>query len=356
MKRSIAESELSGSGRRVYFLGAGASKSILPTLPLASELTLHSLADPNSYSNDIPPVGKFGECGSLQQFLDSLPATSDLRHRPLEYSLTRLKSEDHEYYDLVLYCLAMRLSTWSCACEALVDLEPWLRTVRERRDVIITTNYDTLIERALSVMGTGEWRPRDFPDRDALHWLDFGVGRQKLHAFSYENNWPTAPERSILLLKLHGSISWLFCETCKTYLLDPIWQNAQDARARPGAYDPCPACKMKTSRRWIVVPPLIDKQYTEPAILEIWEKAKEALCGTQEIIFAGFSLCSADQSVRRLLSEAFSFGQTQKVTVIDRDPAAVEGNYRQIYGDVMCFASETDWKGYLRTVRGRGCR
>ena len=226
MKRSIAESEPSGSGKRVYFLGAGASKSICSFLPVARELTLRSLAERRSYSNDIQPAD---ECEALRRFLDSSCDREKLGAQSLEDSLAKLRSDDNNHYKLALYCLAMRLSTWSCTLERLSGLAAWLREVRERRDTVITTNYDTLLERTLGLTGTDEWKPRDVPDRDALHWIDFGINHQRRHVFSYEDNWPTTAERSILLLKLHGSISWLFCEGCKTYCLDPIWQNAQDA-------------------------------------------------------------------------------------------------------------------------------
>jgi len=43
-----------GPGGIVYFLGAGASKSICPWLPVSSELTLERLADGKTYPSEIP--------------------------------------------------------------------------------------------------------------------------------------------------------------------------------------------------------------------------------------------------------------------------------------------------------------
>ena len=58
-------------------------------------------------------------------------------------------------YGLVLNFLYLRLSIENCTIEPWSSFAEWLRAVRENRDTIITTNYDTLIENTLSHDLTG---------------------------------------------------------------------------------------------------------------------------------------------------------------------------------------------------------
>jgi hypothetical protein len=80
-------------GSTVYFLGAGASKSIYLELPLAGDLTLDSLSNPMSYVNPVRPT--VYECGPLTQFLDSHPNGAALRRKRLEYVLEKLRRVAH---------------------------------------------------------------------------------------------------------------------------------------------------------------------------------------------------------------------------------------------------------------------
>jgi NAD-dependent SIR2 family protein deacetylase len=204
----------------------------------------------------------------------------------------------------------------------------------------MTTNYDTLIEKAHANM------PPSCLD-DCLHCLDFGVRKQRTHQFSYPTRWDGAPELSVLLLKLHGSISLLHCQNCGTYALDPTWDYAFDAIARPSAYSPCLDCKQTGTRRPVLVSPLKHKNLEEPAIQEIWHAADKILREANEIVFAGFSLNKNDEAVRGLLTIAFDRGTTKQVTVVDRNSSAVKDNYMGIYGDTVRFAPEGDWKSFL---------
>jgi NAD-dependent SIR2 family protein deacetylase len=334
-------------GSTVYFLGAGASRSIYSELPLAADLTLDSLSSSTSYGNQIPPTDD--ECRALAQFLDSHLGWAALRGERLEYVLGKLQRESPRHYELVLNLLHLKFSVLNHTYETYSSFAEWLRVVREKRDTIITTNYDTLIENALIHMPTGEYRPSMDPlDRSALHWLDFGVHKFRVHEYSDEGPWLTPSEQSVLLLKLHGSISWLFCEHCRTYLLDPVWQHAREGSKSPSGYGPCAECEQEGARRrTVIVPPFSEKEYIDACILEIWDRAKEELGRAEKIIFAGFSLDQTDKGVRHLLQEAFGRGSTKHVTVVDVNSSGVERNYKEVYGNLVKFAPEAGWAQFL---------
>jgi NAD-dependent SIR2 family protein deacetylase len=284
----------------------------------------------------MPPVQ---EADQLAEFLSRQNEGEKYRDLPLEESLPILRSLHPEEYGLVHSCLAMRLSVDDYEHRSLGEFEKWLDAVRIRGDVIITTNYDTLIEQAHASMPPAEIR-------DCLHCLDFGVRAQRAHRFSYANRWDRAPELSVLLLKLHGSVSWLFCQTCHTYALDPIWGYAPDSTARPGVYPPCPECRQIGARRPVLVSPLKQMDLTDPAIREIWQVAERTLGEAEEIVFAGFSLNENDENVTSLVKTAFNQGVTKRVIVVDPSPDARK-NYARVYGDLVQFAAETDWKSFL---------
>jgi len=242
-------------------------------------------------------------------------------------------------YGLVLWCLYKRLSVACYQHESFSSFERWLDSVRERREAIITTNYDTLVESAHAYIP---------PDGryECLHCLDFGVRKERIHKFLYERAWPDAAESSILYLKLHGSITWLFCERCGKYGLDPIWENAWESTVLSKLYPPCPECKQKETRRIVFIPPLNHKELRDDGIEDIWNVAKRTLQDAREIVFAGFSLSENDAAVRNLLTMAFKQGNTKLVTVVDPKTASIRDNYKSVYGDLVQF-NPTTWKDYL---------
>jgi NAD-dependent SIR2 family protein deacetylase len=327
------------SGRIIYFLGAGASKSICPWLPISSELTLERLADRTAYPSEIlvPP-----ETDQLSTFLRNWSDTEKYRRAPLEDALQAVRALDQDRYEnpygLVLWCLGKRLSVRNYDHRPFSSFERWLNAVRENRDVIITTNYDLLIESAHANMPPGEFL-------DSLHCIDFGVTKERVHEMAHRA-WPGGAPSSVLFLKLHGSISWLFCKKCGKYGLDPIWDNAWESTVFSGAYPPCPECKERGTRRPVFVPPLKRKELEDAAIRDIWNVAGRILQEASQIVFAGFSLSVNDGAIRTLLSAAFEQGSTRRVTVIDPNPA-IEANYTGIYRDIVEISAERNWRGFL---------
>lgn len=334
-------------GRTVYFLGAGASKSIYPQLPLASELTLAHLADLGSYHHE---ARYHDACETLEKLLGKMPEGENLRVKPLELAFETMRRAGAEHEGVTSFCLLKKLYIPMSVPEGSWVLHDFLRFVRQNRDTIITPNYDTLVEATLLSMETGEYRPNCFDamDRDALHWVDYGLSRVKTAEFEFGGPWPTAPERSILLLKLHGSSSWIRCRKCNRPLFEKVWQRAVDVVAGNLAYRPC-ECGAN-SWRLVIVPPTVQKEYKDEAINEIWEKAADVLSQAEKIVFAGFSLNETDQGIQDLLRRAYSAGNTRRVLVVDANPAAVKQRYLSVYGDKVRFATEGDWKRYLENL------
>lgn len=332
---------------RVYFLGAGASKSIYPGppttskpgLPTAKELTLDHLLNPSSYCN---PGDGTDHIVPLRAFISAHALPPSFGQKPIEDVLGFFEDYPEEYCHLAI-CLLRRL--WVPNTANISVLRDWLTEVRERGDVVLTTNYDTVVER-----GIGTFPGRTAPagggiahtTLESSGLIDYGVPREMLAGNKIDA--PTQ-QNSILLLKIHGSISWSYCESCKTARLNPTHRS--EAESTLIGNGDCKNCLKSKMRSPIFVPPTKDKSYNQPVIRVVWKRAEEVLEKADEIIFAGFSLSTSDVKITQLLMRSHAIARTSRVLIVDRDTDGLTDRYRQVYGDAVQETGPTDWREYL---------
>ena len=115
----------------------------------------------------------------------------------------------------------------------------------DRRDTIITFNYDLLIERALHNLGI----PFEYSFRNELPEYDSS-------SFCSRDS----SSRDISLLKLHGSLNWA------------VRQNAGDKMTVFGAYDDI----RKENLNPMLLPPTWQKVF-RPQLSEVWDTAVQEL-------------------------------------------------------------------------------
>jgi len=154
------------------------------------------------------------------------------------------------------------------------------------------------------------------------------------------------------LLKLHGSLNWLYCKTCRRLQLgasssrlyaDVIQRIAGpelgDAFTSDG--DPCSDCG--TRLRPLLVAPTHLKDYRNPHLTQVWFDAERSLRTARHVVFVGYSLPDDDVEVVYLLKRSLSRPDVT-VTVIEYDPnnpdvAAADHpvgrRYRTLFGDQM---------------------
>jgi SIR2-like domain len=276
---------------RVYFLGAGASKSLYPGspnssptrswrlgLPTASELSLNHLFSAPNYES--PP---FCAIESLRSFacLQKLGPTP--LQKPIEDVLDIFEGHDDQFRNLRI-CLVRRL--WVRDTMNTGPLVKWLHLVRKTGAVLITTNYDTVLERGIAKL-TKPIDPRHLTDRG---FIDYGIEPDVLLQ-EYQGVARGASPKSIHLLKLHGSVSWGYCNMCQKAAMDPVYRSLAEDTLSDAA----------TCLSPILVGPA-KKLYDHPIIERIFRSAKEALGQAEEIVFAGFSLSTSDERIRELLA------------------------------------------------------
>jgi hypothetical protein len=157
------------------------------------------------------------------------------------------------------------------------------------------------------------------------------------------------------LLKLHGSLNWLYCSTCsrleigasqaKSYLKvlgRMVGPDLQKAFTPDG--DPCPTCG--TRLRPLLVAPSHLKYYRNPHLSQVWYEAECVLREAKCVIFVGYSLPDDDVEVVYLLKRTLARSNAPKITVIEYDSVnpdvsigdhPVGRRYRTLFGD------EVDW-------------
>ncbi len=321
---------------RVYFLGAGASKTIYPDLPLAKDLTLRSLVE---YGNAHNEERAYEPLRQLRLLLEGPFRGMDTS--PIEEVLGKAELAGPDRTSIV-QCILYRLSLEKGGYPPL--LRTWLIQVRSKGHAIVTTNYDTVCERNLEQDGAGSVL------RAGLKLLDYGISDDLC-----VQNGPTLwrecqSDKCLLLLKLHGSVSWSRClnASCGRYMLSPVALfQAPEAMDDPYVHwAACPDCGGEPG--YVLVPPVKNKQYDDKALGQIWTRAKQVLRSAREIVFAGYSLPPSDEMVREMLCDARDSQKNQKVIVVNKNASAAQ-QFKGIYDDLVCEGG-SDWCRYLEGV------
>ncbi len=317
-----------------YFLGAGASKAIYPSLPVANELTLKYLLNPRGSDKAIEKVERYIASqrwpreewlALFEQIHPKFPAKLEPLYprENLELCLFRKLNleRDYNYYPV---------------------FDSWLTGNLDSGHPVLTTNYDTVIESGVEILSIN-FRA------GALDLVDYGVPDGLCLPLAAAGSCLASGRNRLLLLKLYGSVSWCRCRKCGKYLLDTINDSvAEHAYMGRGT---CRDSDCGGRRHNAVFVPLADqKSPNDDALRTIWAKAEQVLSQSRHIVFAGFSLHPNDVSIGELLRRACSAGRTEKVTVVLRhsDPEILD-RYRKVYG-ARVESYDLGWRKYLEEL------
>jgi len=150
-------------------------------------------------------------------------------------------------------------------------------------------------------------------------------------------------------MKLHGSVNWARCTSCKTispwtlhsffqkanwdrvYWDDELKQATLDVGAKLSTYHHCGghACEPDP----VIVPPTWNKaEYQE--ITSVWKHAARHLSEAENIIVIGYSLPEADQFFRYLFAlGTIGDARPQRFWIVDPDREDVVGaRFRKLLG------------------------
>ena len=294
--------------------------------------------------------------------------------------------------------------------ERLDELKGWLNTyyllvqMLRKGDTVITTNYDLFFELALIswperqkkygvTWGTNVHEIRDqfhskYIPGTAVNYAKWEVeaegytqdayqrmidaeekgnnekqSHQRMIYEKYLKAWKILkrPSNWVSVLKLHGSLDWGICRTCKELFamrLVPFYRAKQTMLAHR-KYDDAHKCYYLCCHNFrpelLIVPPTWMKDYDNKVLVNIWSEAGERLSYGNSILFLGYSLPKLDKKIRNLFHKAlYNRGGKpwDEIVVVNRSTNKVLPNYREVFDNIIPINSEVS--SYLRDIaKGR---
>jgi len=322
------------SRRRVFFLGAGASKAEGGLL--TNELLLESLENPDVEQSFVSVVRRFlnelfrvpeGSLEKLPQFeeLLTLVDVALLKHEEFSeyWDNTRLM----KLREALVYCIArtLKLKLQSRPETPIPEYHRQFiqnifgnsgntnRSRIEYENSFISLNYDILLDYALMDLYS-RWN------------IDYGIDFRNFHG--------PRQGRGIKLLKLHGSLNWAFCPVCNSMKL-----SLEGKIADRIITERIPCERDGATQRPLIIPPTWLKVYDNAHLTRIWLEAEHVLRNAEAVFFIGYSIPESDVHIRYLLKKSLYRRDTPpRIVVVTsaerRKKSAVElrSRYERFFG------------------------
>lgn len=290
-------------GKRVIVLGAGASRGAstsegkLCQPPLNADFftQLQRIANPKhekkvaSVVRDI--VSLFGPNFSLtmEEYFTQLESMATMSRIAPSKDRTFSPSEIREKRDRLMSALAAVLEESTDVSKKASAVCEYHAAIVERldaQDTIISFNYDCVTDHALRREGDGKWSARYgycFPTPSRVE------GHERWSAVDT----PSGANRTINLLKLHGSLNWQL----------PTGDGAEKdtIRLKQRLYE-----QRGTPRFTIIPPEFVKNIHTDPNFEALWRNAERAIRGAEVIAMVGFSFTPTDLHVESLFRIALA--------------------------------------------------
>jgi hypothetical protein len=167
----------------------------------------------------------------------------------------------------------------------------FLRQHLEPGDVILTFNYDPLLELALVALraeGRIAWHPKDGYRIDLLD--------------PSEGSDPPPRPSNVELLKLHGSMNWLAPWGMPPRPPFHLLRITPDSFRGPGRI--IHRDEGGAILRPVIVPPRPEKDYQAIGLTALWDRADEALATSSALTVVGYRIPPTDHAALALLTRA----------------------------------------------------
>jgi len=192
---------------------------------------------------------------------------------------------------------------------------------------ILTLNYDTLLEDALSSLCPGAGYINY-----GIHLMNYDLPKKKQSSNWYHN--PAA----IKVMKGHGSLNWKYCHCCKQVLLTPrdtkidLFDEHTGAEAGKSDKYFCPvdASEFET----LIIPPSHIKKISHPVISQILSEAMREIRSCKKVVFVGYSFPDADVHFKALFKKSLSRDQ-QVIVVNNSKSKTLKYNYLALTSKVQ---------------------
>lgn len=193
---------------------------------------------------------------------------------------------------------------------------------RLQQTAFVTLNYDMLLDKALE---------RTVGPENVDYVVQFR---------SQGNHIATRITDGIPLVKVHGSLDWLYCACCRTLDRDDV------RRVIPGLFEGTPFCSCGNVKRPMIVAPSFVKSFSNLALQKLWATAEEFIGAAERIVFCGYSLPDADLNFKYLIKRAQLRSQGRKEVIVinshqhkaDSDKKQEADRYKRFFGTDISLA------------------
>lgn len=294
-------------GSRTFLLGAGFSKAFHPGMPLMRELGADVCGSMGRPLSDLDPFG-----GDVERWLSHLAEDEPWLD---EAQTLSNHGEFLRVSEAVAASVSRRMGDGVQDAELRELLDRFVLEARVARSPILTFNYDLLIEEVLVRWRTGE-RGSDLYPMPMTERYPVGVSR-----------WlSAAPARrpALSLLKLHGSLNWMYPRDGDAGAVTWIPTETES-----------PKRDEQTQQRWrhlyddlrpLIVPPASTKSrfYGGAAMRALWREAAAVLHETEDLVVIGYSFPKTDLQVSTMVATTLPAGARIHVVDIDESGTLAE--------------------------------
>jgi hypothetical protein len=238
------------------------------------------------------------------------------RHRLQLWGVDRPEITRFPKGDLYASLLAYVKKRLSIPKDSSCDLHTFLVRTLGDQDSIITVNYDVIVERSLRIVEKqGNARPDGSETRLTKVQGLIGTVPRFMQPTPGLFDVETAGG---FLLKLHGSLDWLYCPTPGCSNNVNIYATEVSGQLSQTEGIPCRFCG--TALQTFIVPPIATKRLEDRGRMAfLWNLALRELASASRLVVVGLSLAPSDFELRWLIRQAFLLrsGEPLSVTVVN---------------------------------------
>ena len=335
--------------RRVFFLGAGATKADFPDAPSLKDLLGKMLSvDAEEYLAEKGIIRNF-----LSQYFFDLNGKSDSQYPLIQDVLSFIDAGllnetyfeiDKKYLieirDALIYLMGITIEKGMQVQDKTSILKLVGSLLYNPQDVVISTNYDIVVDNCfLKTFQNG---------------MNYGVKFRK--GFDTSSGYPDvylavppsiaahSIDTGASLLKLHGSFNWLYCPRCDELDISVAQKGALECMSsKVYCYNNQSCTELYQP---LIISPTFLKNYKNRIIREVWSLAEQAVANAQEIIFIGYSMPVDDYEIKSMLLRGIARNKNKEkpaITVVDKCPKddiekqenkQYKMNYEKVFGSI----------------------
>lgn len=207
-----------------------------------------------------------------------------------------------------------------------------LASILSPRDVIMTLNYDTMMDNALALRG---WNPQ----------RGYGFNAKVISELNHPDS-GSSNLKKVTLLKPHGSFNWFAKGRFSS--LESLLERRPVSRIVMSQLPRVYESSQKNLVRFFI-PPLYTKFFKNKFWTKVWVQTYEAVKDAERLVIIGCSLIATDYHLRAILSKAISDRNNKYREIIVVDPSLdVKGKLKSFFRGhsetgVRFFSSFTDF-------------